>query len=315
MNKKILGIVAAAAVVLVGGAFLLKGGNNNNAPAEDITKSVEITHTLGTTVINETPKNVVVLDLGALDVLDKMDANIVGVPTGLPDYLGKYASDEYATVGSVKEPDLEAINELNPDLIVMSGRMSDFYEDFSEIAPTLYVASESGDYLGSFESTVENYGKIFDKEEMAAEMIAEVKEKAEEVNAKVKEVNENALLLMVNGRGISSFGKDSRFSLLFNEAGFAQADTELVDSTHGQEVTFEYVLENNPGYIFVVDRNSITGASDISAESVIVNELTKQTDAYKNNNIVYLDSVNWYTVSGGYTSTLSMLDEILTAVK
>ena len=88
MNKKILGIVAAAAVVLVGGAFLLKGGNNNNAPAEDITKSVEITHTLGTTVINETPKNVVVLDLGALDVLDKMDANIVGVPTGLPDYLG-----------------------------------------------------------------------------------------------------------------------------------------------------------------------------------------------------------------------------------
>ena len=87
------------------------------------------------------------------------------------------------------------------------------------------------------------------------------------------------------------------------------------DSTHGQEVTFEYLVEKNPGYIFVIDRNSITGSKDITAQSIIENELTKQTDAYKNGNIVYLNSVNWYTVSGGYTSTLNMIEEVLSAVK
>ena len=35
----------------------------------------------------------------------------------------------------------------------------------------------------------------------------------------------------------------------------------------------------------------------------------------ENGNIVYLNSVNWYTVSGGYTSTLNMIEEVLSAVK
>ena len=40
-----------------------------------------------------------------------------------------------------------------------------------------------------------------------------------------------------------------------------------------------------------------------------------QTDAYKNGNIVYLNPVDWYTVSGGYNSTLSMINEVLEAIK
>ena len=102
---------------------------------------------------------------------------------------------------------------------------------------------------------------------------------------------------------------------MHKELGIKAADENIDDSTHGQEVTFEYLLETNPGHIFVVDRNSITGSSDITAESVIENELTMQTDAYKNGNIVYLNPVNWYTVSGGYNSTLSMINEVLEAIK
>ena len=85
--------------------------------------------------------------------------------------------------------------------------------------------------------------------------------------------------------------------------------------TVNEEVTFEYLVEKNPGYIFVIDRNSITGSKDITAQSIIENELTKQTDAYKNGNIIYLNPSIWYTATGGFTSTMKMVEEIDSAIK
>ena len=182
MNKKVLAIVAAAAVVIAGGAYLLKGNKVESKYSEG---AIEVTHKLGTTVLNEAPKNVVVLDFGALDVLSEMDVNIVGLPKSgtLPEYLEEFSGEQYTNVGSVKEPDLEAINELNPDLIVMAGRMSDYYEEFSEIAPTVYVESDGADYINSFNKTATMFGDIFDKEEKATEIIEEVAQKVKEANA------------------------------------------------------------------------------------------------------------------------------------
>ena len=315
MNKKILAVVAAAAIVLVGGALAFKGMNSSTQ--KETKGAIEIQHKLGTTNLEGAPERVVVLDYGALDLLNEMEAEIVGVPKSgkLPKYLDKFASDEYANVGSVKEPNLEAINELDPDLIVMAGRMQDYYDELSQIAPTVFVESDGSNYIESFNKTVEMFGDVFNKEDKANEMIENVKAKANEVKEKVEKLNSDAALVMVNGRGISAYGAGSRFGLLFNELGFTATDSNVEDSTHGQEVTFEYLLNQNPKYLFVVDRNSITGSEDITAESVIENEITKQTDAYKNGNIVYLNSTNWYTVSGGYTSTLSMIEEVNNAVK
>lgn len=316
MNKKILGIVAAAAIVLVGGAFLLKNvnaeGSKNNGGA------VEVTHKLGTTALEKTPERVVVLDFGALDVLDALEVNVVGLPKSgkLPEYLSKYSADEYGNVGTVKEPDLEAINELKPDLIVMAGRMEEYYDELNGIAPTVYVESIAGEYMESFKTNLKMFGTIFNKEKSTEKIVDEVSKKVEEANKVITESGKNASIINLSGRKITAFSKVSRYSFLFNELGFKQADETLADSTHGQEVSFEYLVEKNPDYLFVVDRNSITGTeTGQSTKEVIENELVKQTNAYKNGNIVYLDSVNWYTVSGGYQSTLGMADEILNAIK
>lgn len=309
MNKKIAGIVAAAAVILVGGMYFLTGGkgtdNKNNASAVK-----EITHKLGTTEIEGTPKKVVVLDYGTLDALDALDVEVTGLPKSgkLPSYLNKFKDDSYGNTGTVKEPDLEAIHALEPDVIFMAGRMQDYYDELSEIAPTIYIESDGANYIESFSESMDIYGKVFNKEDKAEELIKEVTEKAEEVKAKTSGMN--ASVVMVNGRSISAFGNESRYGLIFNELGFGMSDSELKDSTHGQEVSFEYLIEKNPQYLFVVDRNAITGSSEVTAKDVLENELVKQTDAYKNEKIVYLDPVTWYTVSGGYTSTLNMINEV-----
>ena len=85
-----------------------------------------------------------------------MGVEVTGLPRSgsLPAHLSKFESDEYANAGSLKEPDLEAVYEMNPDLIIISGRQADYYEELNEIAPTIYMGLDNEDYLKSFEENM-----------------------------------------------------------------------------------------------------------------------------------------------------------------
>ena len=76
-------------------------------------------------------------------------------------------------------------------------------------------------------------------------------------------------------------------------------------STHGQSVTSEFVAEKNPDYLFVVDRDSAVatkGTETASAKDTVENELVKNTNAFKEGHIVYLDPNYWYLSGGGLVS-------------
>src|SRR5690606_25154325 len=93
------------------------------------------------------PESVVVLDFAALDTIDHLGLGdrVVGIPSGtaVPPYLASYA-DRAANVGTLFEPDFEAINALEPDLIVAGGRSQPVVGELAEIAPTIDVTFEWG---------------------------------------------------------------------------------------------------------------------------------------------------------------------------
>lgn len=313
MNKKVLVIVIGIILVLGGLVIYFEKSQKVEAEVKDSSNSIEITHELGTINIDKVPERVVVLDYGALDVLDALNVPISGVSKSntMPDYLSKYAGDEYKSCGSIKEPDLEAINEIKPDLIIMSGRMADYYEELSKIARTLYVSVEGSDYMNTFKSTLETYGKIFDKEKQAQELYSNAVKKLSNLQEKTSDIDAKASFVMINGKSLSTYGKNSRFGFLFNEMGFKEIDTSIEASTHGSEINFEYLVNKDPEYIFVINRNTIVGnAEENTTSDMMENELIKKTTAYKNNRIIYLNTIYWYTISGGYTSTMSMIEEV-----
>lgn len=98
-----------------------------------------------------------------------------------------------------------------------------------------------------------------------------------------------------------------------NEFGFAPADSNIEVSKHGQSITFEYILEKNPDYVFVIDRAAVAGGN-VTAEQIFDNDLIKETDAYKNGRIVYLTSQIWYVASGGLQGTNIMIEDIQQAL-
>src|SRR5699024_4100862 len=114
---------------------------------------VTVANELEETEVEKNPEKVVVFDLGALGSLDELDVEVAGVPqNNMPTYLDKYESDEYENVGSLKEPDFEKIAEIDPDVILISGRQSDLYEQLEELAPTVSVGVDTSEYMDSFKA-------------------------------------------------------------------------------------------------------------------------------------------------------------------
>ncbi|MGL5314007.1 MAG: siderophore ABC transporter substrate-binding protein [Peptostreptococcaceae bacterium] len=316
MNKK-AAIIAGVAIIGLVGAFALTGnkGTQDTAVAGD--EVIKITHDLGETDVKTNPQRVVVFDYPALDTLNALGIDtVVGLPSGskLPEGLEKYSSDEYTNVGTLKEPDLEAVKSANPDLIIISGRQADYYDQLKEIAPTISVAKENSDYVGSMIENIKELGKIFGVEDKATEEVAKLEEKIAEVKGIVEAKGANALTVMVNEGNLSVYGDESRFALLYQGFGFTNVDETIDNSTHGQTVTFEYLAETNPEYIFVLDRGAATGGES-TAKDVLDNEIVKSTDAYKNDKIVYLNPVVWYTNDGGLNSVNTMIEDVMNGLK
>ncbi|MDB2074705.1 siderophore ABC transporter substrate-binding protein [Clostridium paraputrificum] len=310
MSKKtIISMIVIIAVIFGIYGVTKFAGNGVSADGEKI----KITHKLGETEVTKNPSRVIVFDYGIADALNTLDVEIIGLPkSSLPSLLSKYEDGKYENVGSLKEPDMEKVYELKPDLIIMSGRLESYYEELNKIAPTIYLGVDNTDYLGSFKKNMETLGQIFDKEKDVKAQVAKVEEAISKVNEKAEGVN--ALIALANDNAFSVYGEGSRFGIIHKEFGIEAVDKTIESSTHGQKASFEYILDKNPDYLFVIDRAAVTGGNT-SAKEMFDNEIIKKTDAYKNGNIVYLDADVWYTISGGIESTQKMVEEVLEALK
>ncbi|WP_226670921.1 siderophore ABC transporter substrate-binding protein [Metabacillus litoralis] len=281
--------------------------------AEAKSEEITITHQLGETTFMTNPEKVVVFDFGILDSLDKLGVNVTGLPQeNIPDYLSKYEGDEYISVGSLKEIDYEKLSEVAPDLIIISGRQGDFYKELSEIAPTIFMGVDTTKYMESFEENMNTLGKIFNKQEEVKTEIAAIKETISSVGEAA--ADKKALVVLLNDGSVSAYGSGSRFGIIHDVMGVPAADENIEASTHGQKVTFEYIVEKDPDYLFVVDRTAVVGG-ETSAEEALENELIQGTKAYKNDHIVYLDPAIWYLSGGGLVSVSEMAKEIETGLQ
>ncbi|MFZ1231623.1 MAG: hypothetical protein WAQ53_00005, partial [Thiofilum sp.] len=84
----------------------------------------------GPVEVAEGPTRVVVFDMAALDTIDALGVQPVGVPEKvfIPFLDEAVAAAGAQPVGTLFEPDFEAVAALEPDLIVVGGRSSPQFE-------------------------------------------------------------------------------------------------------------------------------------------------------------------------------------------
>lgn len=318
MKKKISLLLAALSLVAfaaVGCAKKSTGSTEQAASNSPTVKEIKITHVAGETTLNANPKKVVVFDFGILDALDKMGVEIAALPKkSVPAYLEKYKGDKYTDVGTLQEPNFEKIFEVKPELIIISTRQATLYEEFKKIAPTVQIEIKNDDYIGSFKNNMVTLGKIFSKEAFVEKEIKTIDDSIKALSEKVTASGKNALVILANDGALSAYGQVSRFGIIHKNFGFTPVDKNIEVSTHGQNISFEYIAQKNPDYLFVIDRAAVAGGSN-TAQKTLENDLIKSTTAYKNNKIIYLDAPVWYVSVGGFTSTAKMISEVEAAVK
>lgn len=275
-----------------------------------------IQHHLGTTEVVKNPKKVVLLSYGVIDSFDKLSIPIAGLPKGnLPKYLSKYGNDDtIMDIGNLMDPNFEKINELGPDLIVISARQSKLYDELSKIAPTIYMDIDKDDYLGSFEKNARQLGELFDKEVEVEKELTIIKSKI----AKIKQISETShktgLIVLVNEGRYSAYGKGSRFGIIHDVFGIKPADQNIEVATHGQSVSNEFIQKVNPDYLFVIDRGAALKKNDLNT-AAFSNPLIEKTKAYQNDKIIFLSPDVWYLSGGGLESVSMMVDEIERAIQ
>lgn len=276
-----------------------------------LAQTITIQHVSGTTEVPARPAKVVVFDLASLDNLTRLGVkSIVGVPENpLPAYLRQYDDKRYAMVGTLFEPDYETIAAIAPDLIIIAGRSQPKYKELSRIAPTIDLTVSNNHYLSDVERNVTILGRISGKQNKAREEIDRLAASITDLRQKAAR-HGNGLLIMTTGGKISAYGPGSRFGLLHEELGIPPAAPDLSVAKHGQPVSPEFILETNPDWLFVIDRDAAIGATGKSAQQLLDNAIVNQTKAARNGHIVYLDPQNWYLIGGGLSGPHETIDQI-----
>src|SRR5687767_6373945 len=222
------------------------GGEDTTAEASSESAEVTVAHAQGETAVPADPQTVVVFDVGVLSTLDSLGVEVAGVPEATyPESLSQYSGAEYAKVGSLFEPDYEAVNALEPDLIIVGGRSAAVYPELSEIAPTIDLTVDNQDFLASFAERTTTLGEVFGEQAAVAERLAAVEQRAAEVKTAAEGAGD-ALFVMTSGGELSAYGPETRFGLVYDELGLTPADEALTAADHGDAVSFEYLAENDP---------------------------------------------------------------------
>ena len=316
MFKKIFKKATLGMFMLLSMGVLASCGIKNDTSANnEKVDMVTVMDKTGEVSVMKNPKVVVSFDYGVLDILDNLGVEVAGLPkSALPTFLSKYKDEKYVDLGSLKEPDFEAINALKPDLIILSKRQADLYDKFKEIATTISLDIDGAKFMEDFKRNVTTLSTIFGKETALTSKMNELDNKVKEINKIATENNLNALTLLVYEGSISTFGVGSRYGLIYNELGFKPLDDNIEVSAHGQQISFEYIVDKNPDYIFVIDKGIAVGKGG-TAEAILDNELVRTTNAYKNGKILYMEPQSWYIATGGINTTDTMLSDILNFIK
>lgn len=282
-------------------------------------ETVSVEDNAGNTVeVNQNPSNLAIFDYGQIDNLDALglgDQIAVTASTTIPEYLEEYS--ELPVAGTLHEPDLEATNAADAELAVISGRSRDSYDSLSQFVPTLNMARQDGQSnLELVENSLNAYASLYGVQDEADAIVEDLQGQLEELQQQTADSDQTALFVMFNEGSLSAYGPGSRFGVVHDEFGFTPVDENIEASSHGMNISYEYLLETDPDIIFMLDRSAAiaTDESEVTS-SFYDNPIIEETTAYQNDNIVELTPDAWYLAQGGAQAYEQMIEEASQALE
>ena len=279
--------------------------------ATDTPAEVTVDTAQGAVTLPANPRTVAVYDMAALDSLIALGV----VPAAtidrvmVPDLQGPTA--DAARVGTLFEPDLEALAGVAPDLIVVGGRSSTQLGAVSQLGTAIDMTLED-DLLSGARARIAAYGAIFGRPDRAAALNAEL-DRAQADLARAAEGQGDLLVVMTNGPKMSAFGADSRFGWIHEATGLPEAVEGVDHADHGQGISHEFIAEADPDWLVVIDRSAAIGEEAQGARQTLASDLVAGTKAWRTGHVIYLDPAQTYLAAGGHGALKGALGDLTKA--
>ena len=270
---------------------------------------IVINHELGTTILEETPENIAVLELSFLDSLYNLDIDPIAIAD---DNDPKKVSDvtegelvDYTSVGKRMEPSLEELSMMDLDLIIADvSRHSEIYEDLNKIAPTIVLKSIDSSYE-EYKENFKTIAKAVGKENEATEKVEEIKEFLSEVSKLSQEVVKGKTVLTVSPKNdaYTAHTSSSFVGQVLEKAGFVNA---VQSEEFEQSLSLEQLVEINPDIIIYMrddkDKTIYSKWKDT--------ELYNSLDAVKNDQVFTTVARGPWTQYRGFISVKTIVNEV-----
>ena len=162
-----------------------------NAYALESPHALEITHEMGSASFETTPKKVVALDWVLSETVLSLGVELEGIADakGYQQWVVKPELNQGVTdVGSRREPNLELLTKLKPDVILISEHMAAAYHQLNKIAPVLVysVYSQKKQPIESATAITLSLGKLFCQKQRAQQIIADTKQRLHDNGEKIQ---------------------------------------------------------------------------------------------------------------------------------
>lgn len=308
MKKRILKTLVATCMT----AMMFAGCTSNGAANEEVKMgdTVKVTDVRGEVEIPANPKRIVDLS-GNSDILSILGYKVVGTAnsdaydyTKFPSYLEETLSGAKILGYSMQDTmDVEAVMNLNPDLIVISTVQEKMYDALSEIAPTVMIQLEALNW----KDDVRALGKVFGKEDVANEWIANYEAKAKEAGDKIKAKygdDTTYLSFLASGGQFFVFDGAGFGDVLYKDMGLAKPEgmPEQTDISL-PVVTYEGLAAIQADYIFAI-------ATEEDLAQLEANSIWNNLPAVKNGNVVILESSPYFNQGYSPIGREKLVDEI-----
>ncbi|WP_458463557.1 ABC transporter substrate-binding protein [Paenibacillus sp.] len=238
-----------------------------------------IKHLKGTALVPQKIERMVVLSAAYIDHMLTIGEKPAGVNVEVRyggDYL-PYFADQLAgipTVGSADSPNLEAILQIDPDVIVIESRTAEStYDQLEKIAPTIVLGTEWLDYADDttyWTQDLLTIAGMYNKVDLAKEKIAEVEQQAKQLKAKIEQLDQKKLAyLRVREKTLQIYAAKGHptNTLLYHDLGFVP--TAVTPAEQREDLSMEKIADVDADYVVLeIDPNADEYLNSMNASSL-----------------------------------------------
>ncbi|HGG0415547.1 ABC transporter substrate-binding protein [Clostridium botulinum] len=260
-------------------AFMLVSCNLKKGENKEAQKNIKITDSYGKELtFDKAPERIVSLSPGATETIYALNKeNTLVGRSDFDDYPA--AVSKVKSVGGVKDPSIEKITELKPDLVIGGAHFSkDTVKKLEDLGIKVAVLYGAEDLDGAYKNIMD-ISTILGVAEKGQTIVNAMKKKVESVENKVKSLNKPEIYYVVDfGKADFTAGGDTFIGKMIEKAG----GENIAKDTKGWNYSFEKIVENKPEMIILSDKFNIK-------KNFLATDKYKDLPAAKKNKVYEID--------------------------